>query len=129
MRPATPVRRHIIAHLDVLLLLGFALYAYRDIWPLLTTYLSPMDIQNPNTWARLALLSAAAVLIPLIRPRTYTPADPLNPTPKEDIHPEQTAPLLFYVFYEFMTGLVWRAWKVPSLPYEEFVSDLQVGFG
>lgn len=126
LRPATPVRKHVIAHLDILLLLGFALYAYRDIWPLLTTYLSPVDLQNPNTWARLALLFVVAIVIPLIRPRTYVPVDPLHPTPKENIHPEQTAPLLFYVFYDFMTSLVLKAWKVPSLPYEDFVSSLAV---
>ncbi|KAK8861564.1 hypothetical protein IAR55_002386 [Kwoniella newhampshirensis] len=119
LRPATPLRRHLITHLDILLLLGFALYAYRDIWPLCTFNLVPADIANAITWSRVALLSVVAVVIPLIRPRTYIPVDPANPTPEEDIHPEQTAPLLFYVFFEFMTGLVLRAWKSPALPYEQ----------
>ncbi|WWC68639.1 uncharacterized protein I206_102570 [Kwoniella pini CBS 10737] len=119
LRPATPLRRHLIAHVDTLLVVGWAIYAYRDLWPLLTYHLVPSDLNNAVTWSRLAILSVAAVLIPLLRPRTYVPADPKNPTPENEIHPEQTAPWLFYVFYEFMTGLVWKAWKTPSLPYDD----------
>jgi hypothetical protein len=119
LRPATPVRRHLIAHVDILLFLGFCLYAYRDIYPLTTTYLSPTDINDALTWSRIAILGVAAIVIPLIRPRTYVPADPANPTPKDQIHPEQTAPWLFYVFFEYMTGLVLTAWKSTSMPYED----------
>lgn len=50
------------------------------------------------------------------------PVDPENPTPEKDINPEQTAPLLFYVYYEFMTPLIARAWKTTSMPYEDLVS-------
>jgi hypothetical protein len=102
----------------VLLLLAFIIFAYRDIWPQFTFYLEMSDLNNAVTWSRIAILGVAGVLVPLLRPRIYVPVDPLNPTPEDEIHPEQTAPLLFYVFYEFMTGLVWRAWKVSSLPYE-----------
>ena len=119
LRPATPFRRHIIAHLDTLLLLAFCLYAYRDLYPLATFTLIPRDLDNAITWARIGLLSLVSIFIPLLRPRTYIPADPANPTPKDLITPEQTAPLLFFVFYEFMTSLVLKAWKVPSLPYED----------
>ncbi|ORY22510.1 hypothetical protein BCR39DRAFT_551500 [Naematelia encephala] len=119
LRPATPVRRQLIAHLDILLFLAFCVYAYRDLWPLLTFYLEPSDIHNAITWSRVAILAAAAVVIPLIRPRTYVPVDPKNPTPVDQINPEQTAPWLFHVFYEFMTPLVWRAWNTPALPYDD----------
>lgn len=119
LRPATRLRRHIITHLDSLLLLAFAVYAYRDIWPLFTFNLDPADINTPVTWARVAILTVSAVLIPLVRPRTYVPVDPENPSPPGEIHPEQTSPLLFYMFFEYMTGLVWKAWKTPALPYED----------
>ncbi|WWC87878.1 uncharacterized protein L201_002776 [Kwoniella dendrophila CBS 6074] len=119
LRPATPLRRHLIAHVDTLLFIGWCIYAYRDIWPLFTYNLSPSDLNNAITWSRVVILSVAAVLIPLLRPRTYVPADPANPTPEDEIHPEQTAPWLSYVFYEYMTGLVWRAWKTPALPYDD----------
>ncbi|WVQ64901.1 uncharacterized protein L199_003070 [Kwoniella botswanensis] len=119
LRPATPLRRHLIAHVDTLLFIGWCIYVYRDLWPLLTYNLIPSDINNAITWSRVAILSVAAVLIPLLRPRTYTPAEPANPTPEDEIHPEQTTPWLFYVFYEYMTPLVWKAWKTPALPYDD----------
>jgi hypothetical protein len=103
----------------VLLFCAFVIFAYRDIWPQFTFYLEMSDLNNAITWSRIAILGFVGVLIPLLRPRIYVPADPLNPTPEDQIHPEQTAPVLFYVFYEFMTGLVWRAWKSPALPYDE----------
>jgi hypothetical protein len=62
----------------------------------------PVDLDNATTWSRVGILSIAAVLLPLIRPRTYIPVDPLNPVPAEQVHPEQTSPWLFYIFYEFM---------------------------
>jgi hypothetical protein len=110
----------LIAHLDILLALAFLLYTYRDLWPLLTYYLNPSDIDSLVTWARVGLLGVAAVVIPLIRPRTYVPVDPYNPTPKEDIHPEQTAPLISFIFFEYMTPMVLKAWKTASLPYDDF---------
>ena len=113
------LRRRLTTHIDILLFLAFGIFAYRDIWPQFTYYLEMSDLDNAITWSRIALLGVAGVLIPLLRPRTYVPVDPLNPTPEDQLHPEQTAPLLFYVFYEFMTGLVWRAWKTPALPYDE----------
>ncbi|WVF65767.1 hypothetical protein IAT40_000501 [Kwoniella sp. CBS 6097] len=116
---ATPLRRHLITHVDTLLFLGWCLYAYRDLLPLLTYTLDPADINNAITWSRVAILTVSAVIIPLLRPRTYTPVDPLNPTPEAEIHPEQTASWLSFIFYEFMSPLVWKAWKSPSLPYDE----------
>ncbi|EIW66578.1 hypothetical protein TREMEDRAFT_65446 [Tremella mesenterica DSM 1558] len=118
LRPATPLRRHVIAHVDALLALAFVLYAYRDLWPLLTYHIAPSDLQNPITWARISLLTVVAVVIPLIRPRTYVPADPENPSLPDDVAPEQTAPWLSFLFHEYMSSLVWKAWKTPSLPYE-----------
>lgn len=108
LRPATPVRRQLITHLDTLLILAWTLYAYRDLYPLLTTFLSPVDHDTWVTWLRFGLLSTVAAVIPLLRPRTYTPADPKHPSAPGEIHPEQVAPWLFFVFYEFMTPLVWR---------------------
>jgi hypothetical protein len=124
LRPATPLRGKLIAHVDILLFLAFCLYTYRDLWPLLTFYLSPSDVNNAITWSRVAILGVAAVVIPLIRPRTYVPVDPKNPTPEKDVLPEQTAPWLFLIFHEYMTGIVWRAWNTTSLPYDQLVSTM-----
>lgn len=115
----TRLRRRLTNHVDLLLILAFGLYAYRDLWPILTYYLSPSDVNNWVTWTRIGILGFAGVMIPLIRPRTYIPANPLKPTPPALIHPEQTSPPLFFMFYEFMTGLVIKAWGTPALPYED----------
>lgn len=122
LRPATPLRRQLIAHIDMLLLLAFGLYTHRDLWPMLTYYLGPSDLDNAITWSRVAILGVVAVVIPLIRPRTYIPVDPSNPTPENDVLPEQTASWLSLLLHEYMTSLVWKAWKTTSLPYEKLVS-------
>jgi hypothetical protein len=108
LRPATPVRRQLIAHLDIFLLVAWLLYAYRDLYPLFTFDLRITDRDNIFTWARIALLSFVAVVIPLFRPRTYTPADPKHPANPDEIHPEQTTPWISLAFYSFLDPLVWK---------------------
>jgi ABC-type multidrug transport system fused ATPase/permease subunit len=43
--------------------------------------------------------------------------DPANPQPVP--HPEQTVPLINFIFYMFLDKLIWKAWKTPALPYDE----------
>lgn len=115
----TKLRRNLTNHIDTLLAIAFAIYAYRDIWPELTYYLSPADVNTWVTWTRIGLLFLAGVVTPLVRPRTYVPVDPLEPTPASLVNPEQTASPFNFVFYNFMTGLIRKAWKTTSLPYDE----------
>ena len=64
-------------HLSSLLLGTFSVYAYRNIWPLLTFTLSPVDAwEGALLWVRIGLLAIAAVVIPLLVPRKYIPIDP-----------------------------------------------------
>ena len=64
-------------HLSSLLLGTFSVYAYRNIWPLLTFTLSPVDAwEGALLWVRIGLLGLAAVMIPLLVPRQYIPIDP-----------------------------------------------------
>ncbi len=64
-------------HLSSLLLGTFSVYAYRNIWPLLTFILSPVDAwEGTLLWVRIGLLAIAAVVIPLLVPRQYIPIDP-----------------------------------------------------
>lgn len=115
----TKLRRNLTNHIDMLLAIAFGIFAYRDIWPALTYYLSPSDLNNWVTWTRIGMLFLAGIVTPLVRPRTYVPADPMNPTPPELVHPEQTASPFNFVFYNFMTDLIRKAWKVTSLPYDD----------
>lgn len=64
-------------HLNAVLLSSWAVYVYRDVWPLATVTLQPLDAsQGPLFWARFALLTVAGVVIPLVIPLPYVPLDP-----------------------------------------------------
>lgn len=74
-RPATSTI--VTRHLAIVLLSVWAVYVYRDVWPFATTTLSPLDTsEGPLLWAKLADLTFAAVVVPLLIPRPYVPFDP-----------------------------------------------------
>lgn len=71
------MRRLVSFHLSMLLLFVFGVYFIRDIWPLATFTLVPLDRKDGwLTWSRVGVISFAAVLIPLCTPREYIPIDP-----------------------------------------------------
>lgn len=59
-----------------MLFVTWAVYVYRDIWPLATYYLTPADVPNSFFWASFSVLTAAAAVVPLIIPRKYIPFNP-----------------------------------------------------
>lgn len=64
-------------HLVTVLLFTFAIFAYRDVWPLATYTHVPMDhAEGALLWAKLGVLSVSAIVIPLCIPRPYVPVDP-----------------------------------------------------
>ena len=64
-------------HLVSLLLSIFGVFVYRDVWPLATYTLEPADFSEGwLMWAKLAVLTVVAVMIPLFIPRPYIPVDP-----------------------------------------------------
>lgn len=76
LRPV--LRRIVTKHLVFLLLVIFCIYLYRDIWPLATFGLKPVDAAGGwFTWSRIGLLGFAGVLLPAITPAEYIPVDPL----------------------------------------------------
>ncbi|KAF8682983.1 P-loop containing nucleoside triphosphate hydrolase protein [Rhizoctonia solani] len=106
------------AHLVVLLLIAFAVYVWRDLVPFATYELHPADAAGGwLTWTRIGVLGFASVVIPLFIPRIYVPIDPSNPS--ESPNPEQTASLISLLLYQFMDPLVWTAYRVPKLEYEQ----------
>lgn len=55
----------------------FAMYAYRDIWPLMTFTLRPKDeIEGCILWVKVALTALAGVIEPVLEPYPYIPLDP-----------------------------------------------------
>lgn len=116
----SPLRRWLAVHRNLLLVVAWFMFAYRDLYPLATFHLRPIDtLHGPHwlTWVRFGLLSACAVVVPLFKPRKYIPVDPSNP--QSEPHPEQTASWISIIFYQFMNPLIVKAWKVDSLDYEE----------
>ncbi|ELU44867.1 ATP-binding cassette transporter [Rhizoctonia solani AG-1 IA] len=105
------------AHLVVLLLIAFAVYVWRDLVPFATYELHPADAAGGwLTWTRIGVLGFASVVIPLFIPRIYVD---LRQNPSESPNPEQTASLISLLLYQFMDPLVWTAYRVPKLEYEQ----------
>lgn len=79
MRPVEGIFRH---HLTAVLLVFWATYIYRDVWPLATYTLTPIDaIEGPILWAKIADLTLVAVVIPLITPRQPDTYDEVHRIP------------------------------------------------
>ncbi|PPQ75643.1 hypothetical protein CVT26_001623, partial [Gymnopilus dilepis] len=96
------------------LLTALAVYTYRDLWPLATYDMRPIDLSEGNVlWAKVALLIFTAVLIPLSIPRVYVPLDPKNPM--LDPNPEQTASIISLMTYTHLDPVVFLRGKVPHL--------------
>ncbi|TFY61104.1 hypothetical protein EVG20_g7183 [Dentipellis fragilis] len=105
-------------HLVFVLLVTFAVYVYRDIWPLLTFTESPADLhEGPLIWAKIVFLGTAALVIPLTAPRQYVPVDPKEPA--SEPNPEQTASILSLAIYSFLDSTVFLANRLPHLPQEK----------
>ncbi|KAI0306147.1 hypothetical protein B0F90DRAFT_1814940 [Multifurca ochricompacta] len=101
-------------HLSSLLIATLSVYAYRDVWPLLTFTLSPADgSEGALLWVKIGLLTLTAVVIPLIIPRQYVPLDPKDL--QQSVNPEQTASRLSMLTYTFIDPIVFMAYRVPHL--------------
>ena len=94
------------------------LYAYRDIWPLMTFTLRPADeAEGAFLWAKVALLLFIGVVVPMCEPYPYIPVDAKEPMPVPN--PEQTASIISFIFYIFLDPIIWLAWRVPHLSRDQ----------
>lgn len=104
-------------HLNTLLLIAFSIYFYRDIWPYATFTTEPLDMRYPwFTWSSIALLFFSGLLIPLTVPHEYVPLDANSPN---EPNSEQTASLVSFLLFSFLDPIVFKAYRVPHLPYED----------
>ncbi|CEL51761.1 ATP-binding cassette transporter abc4 OS=Schizosaccharomyces pombe (strain 972 / ATCC 24843) GN=abc4 PE=3 SV=1 [Rhizoctonia solani AG-1 IB] len=105
-------------HLIVLLLIAMGVYVWRDLVPLAIHGRHPADTAGGwLTWSRIGVLIFASLIVPLCIPRTYVPLDPKKPSATPN--PEQTASLISLLLYNFLDPLVWAAYRVPKLEYEQ----------
>ncbi|GBE88702.1 ATP-binding cassette transporter abc4 [Sparassis crispa] len=110
--------RLLIQHGNLVLFVMWALYLYRDVWPLATYVLSPADIQEgPLLWAKLSMLTLAAVVIPLCVPREYVPLNPKEPLsiPSQ----EQTASILSMMLYTWLDNTIITANRIAHLSTDQ----------
>ncbi|KAF8477848.1 hypothetical protein JB92DRAFT_2801159 [Gautieria morchelliformis] len=104
-------------HLTVTMLAVVAVYTHRDLIPLTTYILKPVDgAQGWLLWSRIGVASFVGVFIPLAIPRTYTPVDPMNPS--KEVNTEQTASWWSFLSFTFLDPIIFKAARVPHLPYE-----------
>ncbi|KAG1908484.1 uncharacterized protein F5891DRAFT_993333 [Suillus fuscotomentosus] len=105
-------------HLATLLFAVFAVFTYRDLWPLVTFHKQPKDIgEGGLLWAKVTILFLSSIVFPLVSPRQYVPVDPANPA--DSPHPEQTSSWLSMALYIWLDPIVFKAYRVPHLSHEE----------
>ncbi|KAG8830089.1 hypothetical protein FRC17_005452 [Serendipita sp. 399] len=110
------VRRPAKNHLNVLFSSALLVYLYRDVWPLATFTLHPVDPHHWTTWTSIALLILVAVVIPVSMPHEYIPVNRSNPY--KDVNPEQTASWFSFFCFTFLDPIVFEASRTDHLPYE-----------
>ncbi|KZV92899.1 hypothetical protein EXIGLDRAFT_768519, partial [Exidia glandulosa HHB12029] len=108
--------RLVSMHLEFVLLSSWALYVYRDIWPLATYTLAPFDPITPIFIVQFTVLTFVAVAAPLLVPTPYVAIDPRRPAPEPA--PEQTASLLSFMLYSFLDPLVWAGYHSVHLAFD-----------
>ncbi|KAF7324829.1 ATP-binding cassette transporter [Mycena kentingensis (nom. inval.)] len=105
-------------HVNTVLLCALIVYTYRDVFPLATYTLSPLDAWEGHLlWPKLFVLIFTSVAIPLAMPRQYVPLDPKNPSPEPG--PEQTASILSSALYLFLSPIVFLAYRIPHLSFDQ----------
>ncbi|KAH7073426.1 hypothetical protein BKA62DRAFT_734051, partial [Auriculariales sp. MPI-PUGE-AT-0066] len=94
-----------------------AVFFYRDVWPLGTYDLTPLDIPyDPLFWPKFFILNVVGLVVPLLIPNPYIPVDPNDPS--EEPAPEQTASLLSFMMFSFLDPLVWAGYRATHLAYD-----------
>ncbi|KAI0791665.1 P-loop containing nucleoside triphosphate hydrolase protein [Abortiporus biennis] len=117
LTPYIKVRKLANDHLVPVLFVSWAVFAYRDLWPLCTYTLKPMDEEDSALWLKMSLITFSGVIVPLVIPRRYIPLDPLNPmlVPNE----EQTASFLSLMTVGYGDSTVFKSYNTPHLKLED----------
>ncbi|OCH93740.1 hypothetical protein OBBRIDRAFT_810929 [Obba rivulosa] len=111
------LNRIVRLHLATVLAVTWGVYVYRDVWPLATFTLTPLDAgEGRMLWMKLILLTVAGAVIPLTAPRQYIPLDPDNP---KEPNPEQTASILSVALYFHLDPVVFKAYRTRHLKLDE----------
>ncbi|KAJ3747371.1 multidrug resistance-associated ABC transporter [Lentinula detonsa] len=104
----SPMSNILNRHLNILLLILFGVYIYRDLWALLKFNGKPLDHDEGNIlWFKIASLAIAAILVPIAAPRQEYP--PTSDTAITlEINPEETASILSLLTHSYMDSFIFR---------------------
>ncbi|KAI0633977.1 P-loop containing nucleoside triphosphate hydrolase protein [Trametes polyzona] len=109
-----PYEHRAYIHASLILTVSWAVYLYRDVWPLATAGQSPFDLSEGKIlWAKIALLSLSGVMVPL-----FTPRKPSLQQGQEEPAPEETASMFSLLMYGYLEPIIWKAWRIPRLTYD-----------
>jgi len=108
--------RSLHQHLGYILSATWLAYATRDLFPLSTYTLAPLDISDPFLWPKVGVLTVAGVVVPLCIPAIYIPVDPRTPTVTS---PEQTASWLSFTTFSFLDPLIWKGYTSTHVAWDE----------
>ncbi|KAJ3556484.1 hypothetical protein NM688_g2007 [Phlebia brevispora] len=110
--------RIVVRHLALVLVTVWAVFCYRDLWPLATYTLKPLDAaEGWLIWTKIGLLTFAGAAVPLLVPRQYIPVDPSDPAPQPNV--EQTACILSMMLYNFLDPVIFLGYRTPHLSWEQ----------
>ncbi|KAK7025989.1 hypothetical protein VNI00_015819 [Paramarasmius palmivorus] len=106
-------------HANAILTVSFAIYAYRDLFPLTTFQLTPQDErEGAVVWWKIGILGIVA-LLPLFMPREYKPVNPKKPSTTP--HPEQTASLFSLIGFFFVDKILFLASRVSHMSVDQML--------
>ncbi|KIK54607.1 hypothetical protein GYMLUDRAFT_48525 [Collybiopsis luxurians FD-317 M1] len=117
-------------HNTAILLVALAVYGIRDVYPLATYSKRPSSLDSDDSglipkllWVKIGLLALTSVVIPLISPRIWVPAElGVKSTAINKVqgpNPEQVASPLSILFFTFLDNVIWKAFRVTHLPAKE----------
>lgn len=73
---SSALRDRLLWHVAHILAATWIVFVHRDLWPLTTFTLEPLDQREGILlWIKIALLTVAAVVVPGFMPRIYVPVD------------------------------------------------------
>ncbi|KAH7097252.1 hypothetical protein BKA62DRAFT_751274 [Auriculariales sp. MPI-PUGE-AT-0066] len=108
--------RSLHTHLACVLFSTWLAYAARDLFPLGTFTLEPLDLTDPFLWPKIAVLTVAGVVVPLCIPHIYIPIHPDKPTV---LAPEQNSSWLSFMMFSFVNPLIWKGSTSTHLAWDE----------
>ncbi|KZT29509.1 P-loop containing nucleoside triphosphate hydrolase protein [Neolentinus lepideus HHB14362 ss-1] len=117
-------------HMVLILLFTAGVYTYRDLYPLATFTLSPIDLHEGwLLWSKIGLVLLSGVVIPLVIPRPYVPFDPKACPDPQPTNPEQTASIFSLAVYSFLDPIVFKAYRLPHLSHTDLPPLADYDFG